>query len=394
MARLPEKATHRQTRAFNQQLVLRAIYDRSEVSRADLARATGLTRTSVSQLVGQLLGEALIEEIGRGPSTGGKAPIMLRVRPNGRHTIGLDLGESVFSGAVVDLRGDVIRSAQLPLKSHDGIEAVNVVFDLIDSLVRTNGSSPLLGVGIGAPGVVDSRAGIVRWAPNLDWENLPLGSLVSDRFGVPVVVANDSQAAAVAESTFGAADWAQNLVVVRVGRGLGAGIILKGKLFQGDGWGAGEIGHSTYGPREAGAAAEVCRCGRAGCLETVASMRAMVEAASRRVAHVKDDETLVAAFRAGDEDVRDVVLTAGGALGDGLAGLIGALNVNHVLLIGPATQLGDDWLDAVRRRARASALPLLARDTQIELGEAREDDVVIGASALLMTHELGLSLAR
>ena len=203
MATLPERATHRQTRAFNQQLVLRAIYDRHSVSRAEVARVTGLTRTSVSELVNDLLTEQLIEEVGRGPSTGGKAPILVRVRADGRHLVGLDLGESAFNGAVVDLRGNIIRSMSVPLQGHDGDDAVELVMTLIERPDQRQRSSPLLGIGIGAPGLVDSRTGTVRWAVNLAWENLPLGEMIEKRFGVPVVVANDSQAAAVAELTFG-----------------------------------------------------------------------------------------------------------------------------------------------------------------------------------------------
>jgi len=394
MANLPEKATHRQTRAFNQQLVLRAIYDRSEVSRAEVARITGLTRTSVSALVAELINDGLVEEVGRGPSTGGKAPIMLRLRPDGRHAIGIDLGSSKFSGALVDLRGGVVKSAQVELEGRNGADAVEIVYGLIDSLIRRNGPHSVLGVGIGAPGLVDSRHGVVRWAVNLGWSDLPLGSMVSQRFGVPVVVANDSQAAAVAESTFGAIPWPQNLVVVRVGRGIGAGIILGGKLYQGDGSGAGEIGHTIFGRLSPTDEAELCRCGRVGCLETVASMPAMVAAAHRRLATITDEQSLIDAFRAGDPQVSDVVLHAAQMLGEGIAAMIAALNVNHVLIIGPATELGDEYLEAVRRQAETSALPMLAKQTQIELGETRGDDVVIGASAMLMTQELGLSLAR
>jgi predicted NBD/HSP70 family sugar kinase len=120
----------------------------------------------------------------------------------------------------------------------------------------------------------------------------------------------------------------------------------------------------------------------------------MVRAARRRTDAVSDEASLVRAFRAGDRATREVVEAAGDRLGMGIAVLIGALNVNHVLLIGPATQLGDDWLAAVRRRAESSALSLLTSDTVIELGDAREYDVLIGASALLMTQELGLSLTR
>jgi len=394
MPNLPEKATHQRTRTFNLQLVLRAIYDRSEVSRAELARLTGLTRTSVSALVAELLRNGLIEELGPGPSTGGKAPIMLRMRPGARYAIGLDLGESVFSGALVDLRGDVVKSAEVPLDGRNGDEAVEIVYDLIDSLIERNGQAELLGVGIGAPGLVDSRSGVVRWSVNLDWTDLPLGSMVSKRFGLATVVANDTQAAAVAESTYGPTPWPQNLIVVRVGRGIGAGIILDGKLYNGDGAGAGEIGHSIFSDVSVDERTERCRCGRLGCLETVASMSSMVAAAHRLQPSIDDDASLILAFRAGDQHACEVVMRAAHMLGEGIAALIAALNINHVLLIGPATHLGDEWLDAVRSQTEKSALPLLARATKIELGETRIDDVVIGASALLMTQELGLSLAR
>lgn len=388
-ATLPAKATHRQTRRYNQQLVLRTIYDRAAVSRADVARLTGLTRTSVSHLVGELIANQLVEEIGRGPSSGGKAPILLSVRADARHVIGVDLGEDAFSGAVVDLRGHVLQSRGRALEGRTGEAALHLVLDLIANLIASNGSRPLLGIGIGAPGLIDTRAGVARWAVNLDWADVPLGSIVADRFGVPVVVANDSQAAALGELTHAASSRRANLVVIRVGRGLGAGIVLNGQLFQGDGWGAGEIGHTN-----AVGDGEQCRCGNFGCLETVASMRAMVRAAGRMDQIITDDRSLVEAFQAGAPDVRRVVTDAGHRLGVAIGGLIGALNVNRIVLVGPAAALGVDWLAAVRRGAGSSALPLLAGDTHIELGHSGEDGVVIGASAMLMSRELGLSAIR
>src|SRR5262249_31201150 len=198
---LPEKATHQQTRTFNQRLILRALHDHSPLSRADLARMTGLTRTSVSDLVGGLIDDGLIEEVGRGRSSGGKSPILLRVAPDGRHLIGLDLGDEQFSGAVVNLRGDILRSIDLPLEGRNGETAVDLVYHLVAAR-RAADRCPLLGMGLAAPGVIDTRSGTVRWAVNLDWAELRLGPLLESRYGVPVVVANDSHAAALAELTF------------------------------------------------------------------------------------------------------------------------------------------------------------------------------------------------
>jgi len=388
LAVLPERATHRQTRTFNQQLVLRALYDHSPLSRADVARVTGLTRTSVSDLVTDLLDERLIEEVGRGPSSGGKTPILLRVAPDGRHLIGLDLGESVFSGAVVNLRGQILRSLHLPLDGRDGDAAVELVFQLVEAL-RAGDRYHLLGIGIGAPGLIDSRTGSVRWAVNLDWADLGLGRLVEERFGVPVVVANDSQAAALAELTFYRRPRPQNLIVIRIGRGIGAGLILNGQLFQGDGFGAGEIGHISLVP-----GGERCHCGNFGCLETVASMRAMVDAAGDDDPSITDAASLAAAFHAGRPGARGVALNAARLLGVAIGSLIGAVNVRHVLIVGPVVTLGPEWLEEVRRHVTSSALAVLARDTQVEFGSIQDDVVVLGASALLIEQQLGLALAR
>ena len=385
---LPEKATHQQTRTFNQRLVLRALHDHSPLSRAALARLTGLTRPSVGDLVGSLIDDGLIEEIGRGRSSGGKSPILLRVAPDGRHLIGLDLGEAQFSGAVVNLRGDILRSIHLPLEGRNGEAAVELVYQLVDAL-RGDDASPLLGIGIGAPGVIDSSSGTVRWSVNLDWADLRLGPIVESRYGVPVVVANDSHAAALAELTFYGRPRPNNLIVIRVGRGIGAGIIVNGQLFQGDGYGAGEFGHVSLGHDGA-----PCRCGREGCLETRTSMRALVDAAQAVEPTITDETGLVAAFKGGVAAIRRIVLDAARELGLAIGWLIGVLNVSHVLLVGPVAALGADWLDEVQRSARSSVLGLLARDTEIEFGHVHDDVVVLGASALLMEQQLGLGLAR
>lgn len=387
VAVLPEKATHRQTRTFNQQLVLRALYDRDPVSRADLARLTGLTRTSVGALVGTLIEDGLVEECGRGPSSGGKSPILLRVAPDARHLIGLDLGEEQFSGAVVNLRGEILRSIQLPTDGRE-VDAVELVFRLVDAL-RTGDPCPLLGIGIGAPGIIDTGSGTVRWSVNLEWAELRLGPMLEQRYGLPVVVANDSHAAALAELTFFRRPRPNNLIVLKVGRGVGAGIILNGQLFQGDGYGAGELGHVSMA-----SAVRPCRCGREGCLETMTSMRALLDAAGAVEPSITDERGLVAAFLGGVAAIRRIVLDAARDLGVAVGWLIGVLNIHHVLVVGPVVEFGDDWLGEVRRYARSSVLTLLARDTQIEFGHTHDDVVVLGASALLMEQQLGLGLVR
>ncbi|MGH2464021.1 MAG: ROK family transcriptional regulator, partial [Candidatus Limnocylindrales bacterium] len=345
------KATHQETRAHNSRLVLGTIYDRGPISRAAVARSTGLTRTTVSDFVSDLIRDGLAREVGRGPSTGGKAPILLTVTDDARHIVGLDLGEDVFRGAIVDLRGEIVSALEVPVDGRDGDAALERVFGLVDRLLaRTD--RPVLGIGIGTAGLIDTTAGTVLEAVNLDWYGLPLGAVLRARTGLPVYVANDSQATALAEHVFGGPR-TSNLVVVKVGEGIGAGLILNGHPFQGDGFGAGEIGHTTIRP-----GGEACRCGRLGCLETVASTRAIL---GRLAGHgISRLPEAVAALEAGDPVVRDVVVTAGHELGVAVAWLVGALNVERIVLAGSAAELGEPWLAAVRETMEARALGLLA----------------------------------
>jgi predicted NBD/HSP70 family sugar kinase len=378
------KATLRETREHNERLVLATIYDDGPVSRAEIARLTGLTRTTVSDVVEGLIASGLTREIGRGPSTGGKAPILLEVPDVARLLVGVDLGDRVFSAATVNLRGEILQRIEVPSEDADGDRAVALALELIERIL-TMADGPVLGVGIGAPGLVDTASGTVIRAVMRDWRQLALGKIVSDRFALPVRIANDSQAGALAEYVFGATR-GRNLVVVKVGEGIGAGLVLNGSLFEGDRFGAGEIGHTVVNPD-----GDPCRCERRGCLETVASTRAVLAALEPVLGGPVSLERAVAAFERGDERVVAAVREAGEQLGIALAGLIGTLHVRRLILAGTMASFGDRWLGAVRDAAVRRCLPALAEDTTFELGPI-DDIIILGASALLMTSELGLRL--
>jgi glucokinase-like ROK family protein len=394
-----KKATRQHTRALNSQLILNTIYGHGQVSRAEVARLTGLTRTTVSDVVAGLMGDGLVREVGVGPSVGGKPPILLSVEENSRCLIGLDLANSEFRGALINLRGEIGQRAKLPVQDQDGDAALTLVYRLVETLAGA-AQSPIMGIGIGAPGLMDPAAGIIRYAVNLDWRDLPLGDLLEERFGLPTYIANDSQAAAMAEYSFGCSGDLKNLVLIRAGRGIGAGIVLNGQLYYGDSFGAGEIGHVVV--VEGG---EQCRCGHYGCLETVASSRALIREARAiaaadpdsiyhrlaRSVEAIDSETLWLAFEQGDPATHALAEKAGFYLGIAISHLIGVLNVNHVAIAGSLARFGEALLDPIRRQIEQRSLSALAARTTIAVSKLGNDIVTLGAAALLLSNELGLA---
>ncbi|MGB9777489.1 MAG: ROK family transcriptional regulator [Anaerolineae bacterium] len=393
------KATRRQTRAHNTRLVLRTIYEHGPLSRADIARATYLTRTTVSDVVADLIQQGLVEEVGSRPSSGGKPPILLNLVDNARYLIGLDLASDAFRGALVNLRGQIQHRISLPLLSRDGDRALELVREAVDQLVA-HADRPLLGIGIGTPGLVDAVRGVVYQAVNLDWQNLPLRAILEQQYRLPVYVANDCHAAALAEYYFGGKRERESLAIVKVERGLGAGIVLSGRLLSGDSFGAGEIGHLRV--VEGG---EPCRCGHTGCLETMVSTQTLLRQAAAIARNCSDSllhrwaddpnrislSVVLEAFQAGDEMTRQMVLQMGRHLGFGVATLVSVLGIRHVVLAGSITRFGEPLLETVRREVRSRMLERVAGEVRVDLSPFDPDDLVIlGASALVLARRLGL----
>jgi N-acetylglucosamine repressor len=396
--RLLEKATRQHTKDHNSQLVLRTIYDSNEISRAELARLTRLTRTTISDVVTQLIERGLVEEVGHGRSSGGRMPILLSVIDDSRHLIGINLLDGELSGATINLRGAIQQRASRALQCRDADSVLAVAYDLIDELVG-RATRPLLGIGISTPGLMDSSAEVVRRAVNFGWQDLHLKALIQARYRLPVYMGNLAHMAALAEYTCGGGQKRKNLVVIHISQGIGAGIILHGELFHGDSYGAGEIGHAVV--VEDG---RLCNCGNYGCLETVADSRAIVRrvqelacAATASQPHqgavdlaAINFEQAVQAFHAGDPTVGLVIEEVGRYLGIAAAQLVSILNIERIVITGPVARFGQPLRDVIGRELLKRSLPTLAQTTEIVVVEEQPDTILLGISALLLNHELGL----
>jgi predicted NBD/HSP70 family sugar kinase len=398
------KATHQQTKSHNSRLVLSTIYERGQISRADVARETALSRTTVSEVVAELMSQTLVEEVGYGSSNGGKSPILLRIRGKARSLIGVDLSGDAFRGEVVDLHGETQYATSVPVHGKRGAAAIELVYKLLDELLAA-AAAPALGIGVGTPGLIDTQRGSqVHWSVNLDWLDLPLRDLLEARYGLPVFVLNDCQASALAEHFFGPDRDAANLVVIKAEQGVGSGVILNGQLFHGDHFGAGEIGHVVVEPD-----GPPCRCGNRGCLETLASVSAVLErvesamSANGRAAYKprwrgrSEPITIVQARRGldeGDPAVRQVVHEAGRALGVAIANLIGVLNVQRIVIAGGITQLGQELLNVIQEEVLRRSLTALARETEVVFSPLGHRITILGASAVLLQQVLGVTPFR
>jgi len=390
-----QKATHEQTKAHNTRLILSHIYHHDEISRAELARITGLTRPTVSTIVSELLDSDLILETGQGPSSGGKPPTLLSIKNDAYQLMCIDLGSQEFRGAIVNLDGGIVDRVAFSIEGHTGEAAFQFVYKLINILMDLS-SKPLLGIGIATPGLVDPHQGIVLRSVNLGWIELPLKKLLETQYQKPVYIANDSHLAALAEYMFGKLQESNHLIVLKVGKGIGAGIILNGELYYGDSFGAGEIGHLVVVDKEK----KKCSCGNRGCLETVASTFAILGRAQEIVekkpvslltrTQVISWDTVRDAFDAGDEATREMVADVGRYLGRAVACLIAGYNINNIAIESRLSHFGSFFLNIVKKEVGYSVFPGLVEGLDIRFVDLAGDTVILGCSAMVLRNELGI----
>ncbi len=396
-----EKATRTHTKEHNRILVLKTVLDHERISRAEIARLTRLTGTTVSEIVSDLIHEGLISEIGVGPSQGGKSPILLSLVEDSRWLIGLDLSQNEFRGAVVNLRGKLRDVVAVPVADSRRMDALPLVYQILDRLISATGQ-PLSGIGVGAPGLVNTREGLVVNAVHLDWRNLPLTRLLEDRYRLPVCILNDCHAAAIGENTYGKdSQKDHNLLLVNVHHGIGAGLIINGEIFHGDSGFAGEIGHVVVMP-EGGT---LCRCGKHGCLETVASAEALIRQARELARDCPDSglphdieqvnlDRIEEAFQAGDLLVRNLVLKTAEHIGIAISHAVGLLNIQRVVLKGDMTRFGDAWLNRIRAVMLDYSLASQLENTKVEIGQLGENAVLLGAAAVFANDYAHLFTGR
>lgn len=385
-------------RELNLSLVLRRIHNEVRVSRAQLAAETGLNKSTVSSLVEELLTLSLIHGTGLNSAGAGRPATLLEINPRAGCIVGVELGVDFVSVALTDFLGKILWrkvAGMDPAEEQDRVIAHT--FQLVDEAMEVcrGMSLPLLGLGLATPGTVDLNEGMLVFAPNLHWHNVPFRKRFSEHTGLKVFVENDANAAAVAEHLFGIARQCTDFVFVFAGVGIGGGFFLNGDLYRGKNGYAGEIGHS---PIMADPLQAPCHCGNRGCWETYANQYSIIQRVQARL-EVKRSSiipNLMAeqkaplsiplikqAADAGDAEAISSFAEAGTAMGQGLAAIINFLNPEKIILGGPLSIAAQYMLPSVQEAVAKHCLPEIGKRVSVELSQFGADASLIGAIAIV-----------
>jgi len=373
----------------NRQRVVGVLRERGRLSQAEIARVTGLSRTTVHSLVAELKGWAMVQEVDtvQPDARGGRPALQLVLRDASQAVLGIDFGHSHVQVAIADMARNVRAERRCDLDvNHHAVEALDTSARLAAEALAESGfdRSSLVGAGIGIPGPVDREHGTAGSATILPgWVGLRIASEMQRRLGIPVEIENDANLGALAELTWGAGRDCSNFAYVKAATGIGAGLVIDGRLLRGASGTAGEIGHTTLD--EEGA---LCYCGNRGCLETVASGPSII----RLVANGSDGadgsaltlEHVIELVVDGDVRARRAVSDAGREIGVAVAGLCNLINPERVIVGGMLSRAGEVLLQPLRESLRRHAVQAAAEKVEVVQAVFVERAELLGSLALAL----------
>ena len=402
----PAPRNARTINKLNKISVLNLIRKTKNVSRAEVAKLSGLSAPTVSRIVEDLIEAGLVREIGAGESRGGRRPTMLRFSDQNNFIIGVDLGTTHIHGVLSDFDAKIIAEIRRPTRVETGFASVmKSTADVISELIATpvGRKKRIFGIGMAVAGLVNRTQNVVEFSPDFHWPRVDVVGALSRYHKIPVFCDNVTRIMALGEMWYGLGRRFRNLICVNVGYGIGAGIIIDGKPLYGPVGLAGEFGHLTMDRNSR----VLCECGNHGCLEALSSGNAIAKAAQARLRDETGDgafrqacggnweavtaETVAHYARQGDPLAYEIFDTAMEYLGIGIAGLINIFSPEAVVIGGGVAQAGSILFDKVRRTVNARALNKISSSVVIKPASFGIKAAVMGAVSLILSEVVNLN---
>jgi glucokinase-like ROK family protein len=381
--------------------VIRALRRQGNISRIDLSNITGWSKAKATQEIRSLIEQGYLVEKGEGVSKGGRKPRLLYINDELGYIAGIDIGATSVDLALADVCGKILQRRSEPADVRQPPDVVlgrcaKILCEM--TVAQSCGPEQILGIGVGVPGPVDFTHAVLVAPPLMpDWENFGIRDFFKKTFSAAfVAVDNDVNIMALGEQRYGAGMNIDHFIFVKVGTGIGAGIISNGRIHRGNDGSAGDIGHICVDKQ-----GTICRCGNRGCLEAMAAGPAIVERAleaarngtsqilSRmRVSNngILRPEDVNAAIREGDEAALEIIRSSGQMIGDVLASLVNFFNPSHIFIGGGIANFGNHLLVAVRRAVLQRSLPLATSGLDIVFSRLGSDAGVLGAIMLALEY--------
>jgi glucokinase-like ROK family protein len=377
--------------------VMRALGRQERISRTEISNITGWSKAKTSQEIRSLVAKGFLVDVGEGASQGGRKPRLLRLNDQLGYLVGMDIGATSIDLVLADVGGKVLQSRSEPADVRQPPDAFFTrCCNIILEMAAVQGCRPaqILGIGVGVPGPVDFSHAVLVAPPLMpDWENFPIRDFIQRTFPTAyVVVDNDVNIMALGEQRAGDGIGIDHFIFIKIGTGIGAGIVSNGKIHRGIIGCAGDIGHICVDKQGA-----VCRCGNTGCLEAMAAGPAISEKAVQAAKNGLSPlllqmlesnggylrpEDVNAACREGDQAALEIIRSSGQMIGDVLAGLVNFFNPSHIFIGGGISNFGNHLLVAIRRAVLRRSLPLATRNLSINYSRMGPEAGVTGAVTL------------
>ena len=389
---------------LNKVKVLKIIRSAETLSRADIAKISGLSAPTVSRIIEALLTEGLVREIGEGASQGGRRPTLLKFSDHKNFIIGIDLGTTNIYGVLSDFEAKIIAEVRAPTHIEEGFAGVMArTADVISGLIAepTVPDKRIYGIGMAVAGVINRKRNIVEFSPDFHWHDVDVVGSLAHVHHYPIIFDNVTRVMSMGERWFGLGKKFRNLICVNVGYGIGAGILIDGNPLYGPLGMAGEFGHITL---DKGSSVQ-CDCGNYGCLEALASGNAIAKSAKKRLADGERSallemcggeiaaltaEMVANAAKQGDPLAWSVFDQAMEYLGIGIAGLVNLFSPEAVVIGGGVAQAGDIVFEKVRRIVNARSLHMNASNVLIRPASFGLKTAVMGAVSLILSEVISL----